>query len=240
MILISGGALASPLIAEISDRNIVINTAFNGADLMLFGSRNESGDIIAIVRGPSVKATIRKKQKYFGVWVNNQSEIFDDIPMFYALAVSKDFEDINKTIYLDTLKIGYNETLESLRLKKYELIGEGERAKREEFGHALLRELRLAKLYHKQIVPIKFIGDGLFRANISFPDNTPTGVYGVEVYLIDGGQVQAMHTTSIRVYKSGLDAAIYQLSQNNGAIYGLLAIALAAFGGLFAVRIFNR
>ncbi len=238
--LLIDSASASPLIAEISDRKIVINTSFDGADLMLFGSRNESGDIVAIIRGPSAKAIIRKKQKYFGIWVNRQSEEFENIPIFYSMAASKNFSSDDKQIYLSNLKIGYSETLESLWLNKNELIGEAERAKREEFNYALLRELRIAKLYNTKITPINFIGDGLFRANIAFPDNTPTGTYGVEVYLIDGGQVQAMRTTSIHVYKSGLDAAIYQLSQNNSAIYGLLAIALAVFGGLFAVKIFNK
>ena len=233
-------ANASPLIAELSDKKIIINSSFDGADLMLFGSRNESGDVVAVVRGPSTKAVVRKKQNKYGIWVNRESEEFENIPIFYFIAASKDFANANKSIYFNSLKIGYDETISSLRLKKYDIMGESERAKREEFGKALLRTLKLAKLYNSKIVPINFIGDGLFRANIRFPDNTPTGKYSVEVYLIDGGQIKAIHTSSIHVYKSGLDAAIYNMAQNNSVIYGFLSILIAALGGLLAVRIFNK
>jgi uncharacterized protein (TIGR02186 family) len=231
---------ARPLVAEISSHDIVVHSAFKGTELILFGTRNAAGDIVVVVRGPDAKAVVRKKQKVFGLWVNRLTEEFHDIPAFYAMASSKKYADIKKSVYFDALKIGYMQAIESFHSSALSHLNENERATREEFSKALIRALRQEQVYQPQIAPITFIGDGLFRATIPFPDNTPTGDYGVEVYLVADGVVQAMHTTSIHVYKTGLDATMYQLSQKFPLLYGMLAIAIAISGGLLAVKLCNR
>lgn len=229
-----------PLVAEISSHDITIHSAFSGTELILFGVRNDPGDIVVVVRGPSKDATIRRKERIFGIWVNRTEEVFDNVPAFYALAASRQYEDIPKSIYFDALQIGYEEAIHPFRLNNMMMLSEDERASREIFARALLRDLRARSLYQTDVQDIDFIGGGLFRTTIPFPDTTPTGTYSAEVYLISDGEINGMHTTPINVYKSGFDAFIYEMAQNSPAIYGIMAITLAIFGGLLAVRLFDR
>jgi uncharacterized protein (TIGR02186 family) len=227
---------ASPLIAEISDKKILIHSAFDGANLMLFGSKREAGEIIAIVRGEGAKAVIHKKQQLYGMWINKQRQTFENVPIFYAIASSKPISEITDSIYLKKLGIGFDNLVKNIAQDNFN----GDFKKRTDFAKSLIHHLQLAQLYSKEAAKINFIGDGLFHVNINFPDNTPTGKYSVEVYLIDDGAVHSMHTTSINIYKTGLDALIFTLSQNNGLLYGALAVAIAVFAGILVAQLFDK
>jgi uncharacterized protein (TIGR02186 family) len=229
-----------PLVAELSSHHITIHSKFDGTNLILFGVRNDSGDIILVVRGPSKKATIRKKEKRYGIWVNRDSQVFDAIPSFYSVASSRPYEEITKSIYFDALQIGYHHAIQRFGTNNMMLISEDERAQREIFAHALLKQMRSLSLYGNSTAPITFIGGGLFHTTIHFPDNTPTGTYTAEVYLVNDGMISGTHTTPIYVYKSGVDALIYHLAHDSPALYGVFAILMACFGGMLAVRLFNR
>jgi uncharacterized protein (TIGR02186 family) len=231
---------SSPLVAEISSHDITIHTAFHGTELILFGVRDAAGDIVVVVRGPERRAVVRKKERIFGVWANRDSESFDNVPAFYAMAASRNFEAITKSIYFDALQIGYAEAIHPFRLSRDDFFTEDERAKREVFARALLREFRTRRLYQTEVLPITFISGGLFRTTIPFPDNTPTGTYTAEVYLFADGEVMGVYTTPIRVYKSGFDAFLFRTAHEYPAAYGVAAILLAVIGGITAIKLFHR
>ena len=231
---------ASPLVADISSHDITIHTAFHGTELMLFGARNSPGDIVVVVRGPERRAIVRKKERVFGIWANRQSEKFEHVPAFYAMASSRPYETIPKSIYFDALQVGYGEAVHPFRLSRDDFLSEDERAQREVFARALLRELRLHHLYQKEVNPITFISEGLFRTTITFPDNTPTGIYTAEVYLFSDGELSGVYTTPIRVYKSGFDAFLYRFAHESPHLYGIVAIAMALLGGWAAITLFKR
>ncbi len=230
-------ASSRPLIAEISSHDIVIHSAFDGTELLLFGTRNGTGDIIVVVRGARRNAVVRKKEQIAGIWVNRASETFDAIPAFYTVAASRPYDQIMKSVYFEALQIGYDEAIQPF---SDNALPQPQHDERTNFASALLQNLRTARLYHPDILPITFVGGGLFRATIPFPDNTPTGSYSVEVYLVSDGEITATHTTPIHVYKSGLDAFVYGLAHESPKLYGVIAIMVALFGGVLAIRLFHR
>lgn len=232
-------AIARPLVAEISSHHITIHSAFEGTELLLYGVRNAPGDMVVVVRGPSRDAIVRRKRRVFGVWVNRESETFPQLPSFYAVASSRRFEEIERSVYFNALGIGYREAITTFHPPaKPGRAPDSEQ--RTSFATALLADLRRRQLYHDEVTDITFLGEGLFSTRISFPDNTPTGAYTAEVYLFDDGALQGVHTTPIYVYKSGLDSFIFQLANNHPLLYGAMAIILALLGGMVAVRLFKR
>jgi uncharacterized protein (TIGR02186 family) len=233
-------AYSSPLVAEVSNHDITIHTAFHGTELILFGVRNTAGDIVVVVRGPERRATVRKKERVFGIWANRQSETFNDVPAFYAMASSRDYDSIKRSIYFDALQIGYDEAIHPFRLSNEEFMSEDERARQEVFARALLQQFRDKRLYQSKVQPIVFVGEGLFRTTIPFPDNTPTGIYTAEFYLFNDGELTGVYTTPIRVYKSGFDAFVYRAAHHHPILYGIGAIALALCGGWIAIQLFNK
>ena len=79
----------------------------------------------------------------------------------------------------------------------------------------------------------------MFRTIVHFPDNIPRGLYTAEVYLFSDGQLVTVQSTPLSVYKTGLDAFIFDLADKHSAIYGILAILVAVFSGWAAGRIFK-
>jgi uncharacterized protein (TIGR02186 family) len=233
-------AHSKPLVADISSNFITIHTAFEGTELMLFGARNDPGDIVVVIRGPMRDATVRRKDRIFGIWVNRTQEVFESIPGFYALAASRQYEQIEKSIYFDSLGIGYEEAITPPRLLRTAMMAEDERAQREIFSRALLRELRQRNLYGTLTGEVEFIGETLFKVRIPFPDNVPRGEYTAEVYLFSDGELMGGHTSPISVHKTGFDAFVYEMAHENPLTYGILAVIVALVAGWMASFIFER
>ena len=76
---ISNASQAKPLVADLSQYRIEIDSGFTGTRLLLFGSRNEIGDIVVVVRGPEKNFSVRKKERILGMWINRQENKFRNI-----------------------------------------------------------------------------------------------------------------------------------------------------------------
>ena len=239
---ITSSANAKPLVGDISNHEITLHTAFSGTELILFGARNEPGDIVVVVRGPDRKATVRRKEKSYGLWVNRAEQEFSYIPGFYVLASSRSYEKIKKSIYYQALGIGYNAAIAPYIPLEDDIpsISATENNERKSFSRALIRSMRADGLYNQSSGKVEFIGETLFKISIPFPDITPRGKYTAELYLFSGGELFGMHTTPINVYKVGFDAFIYELAHQNPLIYGFIAVCVALFGGWFASTAFKR
>ena len=69
-----------------------------------------------------------------------------------------------------------------------------------------------------------FLGGQLFRANLHFPANVPTGSYLIEVMLVRDGEVVSAQTTPLVVSKIGVGADIFDSPMRHSAAYGVVAI----------------
>ena len=95
-------------------------------------------------------------------------------------------------------------------------------------------------LYNSSSEPVKVIGDRLFRVEITFPANVPTGSYQVEVYLFRRGKPVAVDRKELSVRRAGAEAAIYNFAHDHSAMYGIIAIVVALFAGWLAGAIFRK
>jgi hypothetical protein len=66
---------------------------------------------------------------------------------------------------------------------------------------------------------------------MDFPANVPTGIYTVEVYLLRKGEVVSAQTTPLIISKTGIGAEVFDFANRQAALYGLLAVLLAALAG---------
>lgn len=223
----------TPVVADLSNYHIAIDSGFNGTRIFLFGARNDNGDIVVIVRGPNKNYMVRKKESIGGIWVNRQRMKFYNVPDFYAVASSKPLEDIAQAGLFEQLGIGQDTLLmppPNIRLKD----------SFSEFEAAFLRFQQRQGLYAGTSEKVNFMAETLFKTVVEFPDNIPSGTYTAEIYLISDGEVVGMQSTPIHVVKSGLDAAIYQFAHRQPAFYGLTAICLALFAGWAAGRLLGK
>ena len=104
----------------------------------------------------------------------------------------------------------------------------------EEFRTALLRNEARGGLYPPGIGQVRFLGDKLFRTDIRFPANVPTGTYLVQVFLVRDKAVVAGQTTPLVISELGVDAEVHDFADRYALAYGLVAITLAALAGWLA------
>ena len=224
---------SAAVLADLSSHIIAIGSGFTGNSVVLFGSTDGPGDIIAVVRGPERDVTVWRKGKIAGIWVNANSVTFSNLPAFYAVVASRPLEQLIQPSVAALYKIG------AAHLKyEPESPVRPERARR--FAEALIREQRQAGLFVADIGKVTFLGERLFRATLSFPKNVPTGTYLVQVFLIRDGDVVSGQTTPLVVSKVGLDAAISEFAIRKSAAYGAIAITVAVAAGWLASLAFRR
>jgi len=229
----AGPAAAQALVADLSDHLVAVTTGFAGAELLLFGAVEGEGDVVVVVRGPDERASVRRKERVLGVWVNSDELTIGDVPSFYAMATSKPLEQLAAERTLARHQIG----VEHVRFQLPSGVARREAA---EFQAALIRNKRRQGLYDLGMGKVDFLGGRLFRADVLLPSNVPTGTYLVTVFLLRQGEVVSAQTTPLEVSKVGLGARIYDIAHRHGAAYGLLAVSIAVAGGWIAGTVFRR
>lgn len=226
-------AAAKSLISDISDHIINIDTKFTGTDILLFGARNEPGDIVVVLRGPRQSYAVRKKERIAKIWVNREQVRFDDVDSFYAIASSRPLQALKSDSLLASLRIGIHNL-------PFVVVGNKRNIPVGPFRDALFDKQLHSNLYASAKRSIPFMGEILFRTVIRFPENIPRGTYTAETYLINNGQLISVQSTPIIVRKIGFDAYISDLAHDNAVVYGLLSIGMALVAGWLAGLLFRK
>ena len=231
----SGAARANTLAADLSAHLIAITTAFVGTNVVLFGTIDDDADIVVTVHGPRQDQMVRRKSEVLGIWINRDRLAFADVPGYYAVASSGPLDMIAHPDVIARHEFGP----EHLTLQPIE--GSGlEISEIAAFQDALVRNKERQNLYTVEPEPVNFIGPNLFRTTLSFPANVPPGLYKVQVFALRDGQVVGAQRSTLVISKIGVEADIYDFAKEQGALYGLLAIALSVTLGWLAGVIFRR
>ena len=99
----------------LSTDNVSITAGFSGADLTIFGSlenpdplvaRQGRYDVIVVLEGPPRSVVVRRKDRVLGVWVNLESETFENVPVSYSVATTRPLQDITEPNSYKQLSLG--------------------------------------------------------------------------------------------------------------------------------------
>lgn len=224
-----GAHAAEPLKADLSDHIVAITTGFTGTSLVLFGTREEAGDIVIVVRGPLSRAVVRRRHHVLGFWINTERATFDDVPAFYAIISNVPLDKIASEQILRLHGIGLQYLYPPLQSPRN--LG----ARREAaYRQALVRRQERNGRFIESVGKIAFIGEHLFRTTLAFPSNVPIGDYAAEVFLFRGGGVIASETVPLLVTEAGVDSSVSEFAQSEALAYGLIAVAATAMAGWLA------
>lgn len=225
-------AIARPLVADLSLRQIDITSSFKGTEILLFGARNEAGDIVVVVRGPDQSYVMRKKRKFGPIWANKDKAIIKNVQSYNSSASSRALKELRNDRLIQALSIGVNNINIDVETKKVKNIAR--------FREAFLQDREQRGLYFPEVGEVQFIGNTLFRTIIKFPDNIPRGTYTAEVYLFSDGQLSGFQSTPLQVKKKGFDAFIYNAAYEHSLLYGISAVLMAIFAGWIAGTLFRK
>jgi len=230
---LAADARTEPLVADLSSHLIAITTGFTGTEVLLFGATEGEGDVIVVVRGPETEATVRRKRRVAGIWINTGGVTFERVPSFYAVASSGPLEKVVAPEVRAQQQIG----VEHLQ---FQAPGDISESRLRRYRAALIQNKQQAGLFSREVGKVTFLGERLFRTSIYFPSNVPTGSYMVEVLLVRDGEVASAQTSPLIISKTGIGAEIFEFAHNQSALYGVVAIIGALVAGWTAHLVFRR
>lgn len=232
------------LVTDLSKRRIDINSTFTGASLLLFGTFTEEfdydplkHDIVITVTGPNKPMVLRKKANKGGLWINYYREEYKQMPSYYSVLSSRPLENISDKPTLGKFGLGtqflfFNPDLNRQRLPDIKSWLE--------FRNTVVRLKKQEKLYIDRPNGVKFVGNGLFRANVDFPANVDVGTYQVSAYLFRDGNMIFEEHSPITMSKFGFSNQLSQFAHNYPWAHGFIAVLFALFSGWLAAVAFKR
>jgi uncharacterized protein (TIGR02186 family) len=232
-------AVPEAIVSGLSQNRVSITADFDGSEILVYGAVKREApapdgrlDVIITVEGPSTPLTVRRKDRVWGIWINNAAVEVDSAPSFYAVVTSGALTDVlsatenlRRSITIDRVVRAVGITAEA----------DGSEA----FVEAMMRVRSDEGRYRLLEGRVELTDDTLFRADVVLPANLTEGEYKVRLFLLRGGRVVAEQERLIGVRKEGLERFIFNLSREQPLIYGLLSLALAALAGWGASAAFR-
>lgn len=225
----------------VSSNEIAITSDFRGADLTIFGAVSNADelllaigqyDVVVTLEGPRDYATVRKKERVLGIWMNTESLTFQQVPESYSIASTRQIDDLAQgpgsagvgIEHLPLDPVGY--------IRNSGVIGE--------FRDAYRRLKLNSGLYQRDTSGVRFVASSLFRASLRLPANIPDGQHTVRAYLFKSGTLIFQRETPLRVVKTGVEQAISDAAHDRPYAYGLLCVLIAVVTGWGASLIFRK
>jgi uncharacterized protein (TIGR02186 family) len=238
LLLLALPAQGEEVVAGLSQDSVRITTNFDGSEILIFGAVKRAAplpdgpplQVIVTVEGPIAPITIRRKDKRFGIWVNNAAVEVDEAPSYYAVATSAPWEDVILDIEDLRHRVSIDRAIRAVGL---------EREDGADFIEALIRIKESQNAYLNAFGSVEVSEETLFKTSIKLPANLTEGDYTARFYLTRGGEVLDVHETSIDVSKVGMEQFLFNLSRQQPLIYGLMSLAIAIFAGWAASAIFR-
>lgn len=259
LLLLTQSSSSERLTVNMTAHQISITSNFTGATITLFGAikkiaepvpvphpltlvpiRSREGpveDIIVVIKGPKEEVTVRRKERVAGIWVNNDSVTFRNVPGFYFVASTRPITEIADDALRNRNEIGAEHLL---FLTDAAALIDNTATEIETFRDALLRRKTLAGLYGINEQGVELQDNILFNMRLRIPANVPVGEYVAQILLLRDGIVVGSQPLRPVVAKSGIERWIYNFAHTIPLIYGLVAVALAMLAGWIAALIFRR
>ncbi len=242
MLLLTGASPAEAqnesIELDTSTREIAIEPDFTGAEVVIFGSVDNSKqatsasgyyDIIVVIRGPAETVVARHKTRVAGIWLNGASRTFARVPSFYGILSTRPISDIADA-----------ETLRRFDIEFDPNPLEETKSPPDEFDKALVRLKKDQGMYVKAPFAVVFSSRSLFRATLKMPAQVMEGTYTAQVYLFHEAKLLSWDKSLLEVRKAGLERYLYTLASDQPWVYGLISVMLAVACGFMGWTLFGR
>ncbi len=238
-------AHAERIVSSLSEHRVQITSSFTGQNLVIFGTiepdpggtlRRQGYDIVVTVVGPRQSMVTRRKEQVLGLWVNVESRVFVDPPIYLAVLATRPLDQIAAPEMLRRLQVGLSNFLLPQR------IGPdiADVVANDPYRMAFLRQKEAQGLYYEKPQAVTFTTPSLYQARIPLPGNVPVGGYQVDVKLFADGAMIARTSSPMEILKAGIEQIIADGARYHGFLYGLATTLMALVTGWFASVIFRR
>ncbi|WP_455478110.1 TIGR02186 family protein [Bartonella sp. B10] len=225
----------------VTTSTIMVDAYFDGYDLYIAGvlenidplySRQNRYDIAVSLAGQTRPIVIREKKRNAGVWINADSFIFKNVPLFYSMVTTREIDDITSAENYRRLGLGLSYFLLQTDEKDQEKI--------QTFRNEFIKLQKAKKLYNEEVGGVRFGSGSLFTAHFRLPANIPVGHYQVHAYLFRDGQFIDSAITTFEIVKAHIAYTIFNLAHKHSFLYGIIAVIVAVSTGFLCRFILQR
>jgi uncharacterized protein (TIGR02186 family) len=238
-------AHAERLIVSVSNHRVTVTPNYSGEELVLFGSvekddktpANRSNyDLVVTVSGPRADMVTRRKERRFGIWVNNDYRQFLKVPTYLAIFSNRPFGAIAPPEVQRRQQLGLNNVLLTQRVGPdyADVVPD------DAFRSAFVRLRSQHGLYREATSAVTFLTPTLFRTGIPLPGEVPIGTYDVEIKLFADGALVTRTDTAFEIVKVGFEQFVANTARQNGFAYGLVTAFMALMTGWMASIVFRK
>ena len=234
--VVSSGAQAT-LTCSVVPENINVNIGYGGSDITITGTGASGDGLIIKIQSPPVRTVLKYKGKAGGLlWMKLGEITYENLPSLYLLYSSRPLDGLLPAQELTRYGLGYAVLINGARVQ-----GEIPNIDRQKWLREFIKFKEAQNLYHEDLraVQVDSAGDR-YLLKLRWPFEVPPGNYTVQVLAVSGGRVVSRAATEIRVRQGDLVRKLSALAQDRGAIYGLLAVFLAAAAGIGVGLFFKR
>lgn len=236
--------VASDLPAGVAQEQITVSSDYRGSSITVFGvnpDRRGRGDIVVVLRGPTEGATVMRKRRVLGLWMNGDPVRFSETPSFFAVLSNRPLRSIASPQSIWRYEL---DPAASAQLASAVPAGADPSA----YRAALVRLRRAQGLYQDYVGQasaehpggLTMYQGGLFRAVVRLPANAPIDLYHADTYLFRDGRLISSQRIPIQISRVGFERRIHDLATQWPWLYGMLTVLIALAAGWAAAFFFRR
>ena len=236
LIFLSKFSFGNQAYFDLSDKEIEIQTNFNGKEVIIFGLTEPNYHTILTIKGPLKNTKLQKKERFFGLWINSKRMVYKNLPSIFFVASSLPINQILNQESIIKKSLYFEQTLVNIVTQRN--FNFNEKNKSESWDKNLIKIKKNTNFYKEY--KIKIVDNKLFQTRIFFPSNTIPGTYDINIYQIKDKKIISEKNKKIIIKKTGVGNKIFNLAHNEPIIYGIICIVFAILAGLLAATAFRR
>ena len=198
---------------------IEINSNFLGEEILLFGNKDKTGDLVIIFEGEKRNAKLYSKIKEGLFWINQTKEL-NDIPSFFAI-FSTPKKSLNELFLIPDI------TNKHFLISNYT-----------EELYKIRSALKNKGLYYEE--ELENLEEDLFFRKFKIPDNIPAGNIKISFYEITKGEVTSVSQKNLTIEKKGLTNKLELLLTQESFFYVFILVVFSIIFSLLSNLIFRK
>ncbi len=234
---------AQEKVATSASKNLIeIGLSYQGDQIYFFGVSpvKDCDLIIRLTAEKSEEVKLSVKGRVGPFWMTVKQYQVSHAPFIYKIHSTKPVEQIVSPETAQELGLGYGAVQKQMKL--HLIRGEASAADADRVFKGLVKIKEEANLYNIVADPQRLeVAEGrLFKHYFRFPPAATEGRYVVESFAFLNGQQVGYGRDVIQIKKVGLESWLTSVSQNQPALFGLMAVFIALAAGLLVGMIFKK
>lgn len=221
---------------RVAPASIDIGTFFGGAQVEVSAEIPAGSEAVIEVLGQNIEERLLRKGRHWDIWMNVGVINIEGAPSLYY---------VMSTNPASLSRIATDAPYGYLSLtKSVSFVGDIKGLKRTRIFDEFIKLKESEKLYKEYPGQLKVSqsaeGRSRVRGTFRIPSKVAPGHYLVQLSVLEDGRPVGIETASLDVAMIGLPAFLSRLALRHGALYGLMAVAVAAAFGYVTGLVFRK